>query len=155
MKRALTIVSTSLLSLFLLAACSTMPNSATLMTGIDTQQMQKTAPTTPGALRAETDPVCVSFYKNAEVYLAEAKKPNTSRKFLTDLGVNVATGLAVQGVVPSGLSRTGQIVARQTVYTTAQYGRGMALKQLDAKTVAGKKVIEVAGQIGCPVTMVP
>ena len=57
-----------------LSACATAPKAETLTAGISPTAIGK--PLADGQLRAETDPVCVSFYKNAKTFVAESNKPN-------------------------------------------------------------------------------
>jgi len=131
-----------------LAACSTVPNSSTLMTGIDASQLGKTT-----ALRSAADPICVSFYKNAQTYLTAASKPNPGANFLTSLGVGVLASVATAGIVPAGLGNVGQIAASQAISTTVYQGSGLVLKGLDPKKGVGKNITEAATEVGCPVTL--
>ena len=133
-----------------LCACSSVPKSSTLMTGIDKTQLTQT---TAGALRAPTDPVCVNFYDNVQTYVAAANKPNPGRNLLTSLGVGVLASVATAGLVPSGLGTVGRVAASQAVNTTVYQGSGMVLRGMKANSGPGAKISEAAAEIGCPISL--
>jgi len=135
-----------------LSACSSVPKSSTLMTGIDTTQLSKPAPNT---LRAATDPVCVSFYDNVETYVAAANQPNKGRNFLTSLGVGVLASVATAGIVPSGLGSVGQAAASTAVSTTVRQGSGMVMQGIKENSKTGEKIADAAAEIGCPISLAP
>lgn len=135
-----------------LSACSTVPKSSTLLTGIDKTQLSQT---TPNTLRAASDPVCISFYDNVKTYVAAANKPAKGRNFMTALGIGVVASVATAGIVPSGLGTVGQIAANRAVNTTIHQGSGMVLKGIEASSVPGKKISEAAAEIGCPLSLAP
>ena len=135
-----------------LSACSSVPKSSTLMTGIDTTQLAKP---TPNSLRSPTDPVCVNFYKNVQTYVTAANQPNHGRNFLTSLGVGVIASVATAGIVPSGLGTLGQVAAGTAVNTSIRAGSGMILKGMSAKSKTGKKITEAAEEISCPISLAP
>lgn len=133
-----------------LSACSTVPNSSTLMSGIDEAQLSKVAPDT---VRAASDPVCVSFYENAKTYIAQANKPNPGQNFMKSLGISVLAGVVTGGLVPAGLGSVGQVAASQAVSTTVTQGSGMALQGLKSNSPVSAKITEAAAEIGCPMSI--
>lgn len=150
MKRSLSALALSSIYLVSLSACATAPKAETLMTGISTAEASKAF--ADGELRAETDPVCVSFYKNAQVYAAEASKPNPGRNFLTTLGISVLAGVATGGIASSGINSTvGQIAAQQAASTAIFQGSNLALQGLNKG--AGAKIVSAAEELHCPVTL--
>jgi hypothetical protein len=122
------------------------------MKDIDQTKLSALAPNT---LRAETDPVCVSFYSNAKTYIAEANKPNPGGDFLTTLGVGVLTSVVTQGIVPPGLGSVGSVAASQTVSQTVRHGSGLVLQDLKSNERINAKIVEAAAKVGCPVTTAP
>lgn len=154
-KRAFKLPVFTAISVFALSACASLPESSTLMTGIDTQNLQKSAPTDAAGLRLDSDPVCVQFYDNAQTYIAEAKKPGAGTKFLTDLALDIGTSVVTRGLIPSGAGTAGRIVVAETVQAGARHGRVKLANELDPKTVAGKNVIAAAAEVGCPIDSTP
>ena len=149
--------------LYALSACATAPNVSTLMTGIDTAQISKTSDKTSdktsgetslAALRAPTDPICVTFYKNAQGFIAEANKPDPGGNFLKAVGISVLAGVATGGLAGAGINSTvGQIAAQQAVSTAIFQGSDIALKGLSAKNGIEAKIIKAAEEVGCPVNI--
>lgn len=135
-----------------LSACSSVPKSSTLMTGIDKTQLTQSA---PGTSRTATDPVCIRFYDNVKTYVAAANKPNHGRNFLTSLGVGVIASAATAGIVPSGLGTVGRVAASQAVNATVYAGSGMVLRGIKANSGQGTKISEAAAEIGCPISLAP
>jgi len=90
MTRSLSALALSAVYIIGLTACATAPKAETLMTGISPTALSK--PLAEGEMRDAADPVCVSFYKNARTYAAEANKPNPGGQFLKTLGISVLAG---------------------------------------------------------------
>jgi len=152
MTRSLSALALSTVYLVTLTACATAPKASTLMTGISTADVTK--PFAEGQMREETDPVCQSFYKNAQTYVAEANKPNPGKNFLTTLGISVLAGAATGGIASSGISSTvGQIAAQQAASTAIYQGGNLALQGLNKSSGPGAKVISAAEKLRCPVSL--
>lgn len=133
-----------------LSACATAPKAETLMTGISAADMSK--PMAEGQMRAESDPVCVNFYKNAQTYVAEANKPDPGGQFLKTLGISVLAGVATGGIATSGINSTvGQIAAQQVASTAVFQGSNLALNGAK-KSGVQSKISTAAEQVGCPVS---
>ena len=148
MRRSLSAIALSTLYIATLSACATAPKAETLMTGISTADAAKQI--APGQLRAESDPICVSFYDNARTYIAEANKPNPGKNFLTSVGISVLAGIASGGIASSGINSTvGQIAAQQATSTAIYQGSNLALQGTNKKTTS--TVIQTAENLGCPV----
>ena len=138
------------LAIVTLSACSSVPKSSTLLTGIDTTQLEKPAADT---LRSETDPVCVNFYENVQTYIAAANKPNSGGNFLTSLGIGIVASVATAGIVPAGLGTVGQTAANMAVHSTIRHGSGMVLQGIKPDSKIGERIFEAADEIGCPVAI--
>jgi hypothetical protein len=150
MSRSFPALALSALSVFAISACATAPKSETLLTGISPTAMSKTLPA--GQLRAETDPVCVDFYKNARTYTAAANKPNPGGQFLTSVGISVLAGMATGGIVNSGITNpVGRIAAQQATSTAVYQGSNLALRGAK-KSGIQSKISEAAEQVSCPIT---
>ncbi|MEP3891523.1 MAG: hypothetical protein ABJN69_13770 [Hellea sp.] len=151
MTRSLSALALSAVYLTTLTACATAPKSETLMTGISTADATKPYPA--GQMRAETDPVCVNFYKNAQTYVTEANKPNPGKNFLTTLGISVLAGVATGGIATSGINSTvGQIAAQQVASTAIFQGSHLALKGMNKNSGPGAKIASAAAELHCPVS---
>ena len=150
MTRSLSALALSAVYCVGLSACATAPKSETLMTGISTADMAK--PYADGQMRAESDPVCVNFYKNARTYATESNKPDPGGQFLKSVGISVLAGIATGGIASSGISSTvGQIAAQQATSTAIYQGSSLAL-QGSKKSGIQSKVSTAAEQISCPIT---
>lgn len=150
MTRSLSALALSSVYLIGLTACATAPKAETLMTGISPTAMSK--PLAEGEMRLETDPVCMSFYENAQVYVAEANKPDPGGQFLKTLGISVLAGVATGGIASSGINSTvGQIAAQQVASTAVYQGSNLALNGAKKSGVQGK-VSAAAEQINCPIS---
>ena len=149
MTRALSALALSSVYLITLTACATAPKAETLMAGISPTAVSKPLP--DGELRAETDPVCVSFYKNAQSYVTEANKPDPGGQFLKSLGISVLAGVATGGIASSGINSTvGQIAAQQAASTAIYQGSNLAL-QGNKKSSIQSNISAAAEQINCPI----
>jgi len=136
-----------------LASCASVPQPDQLLTGIDTTKMAQGAAVTK---RAPTDPVCADFYNNVNEFQKQAQKNKGGQNFLASLGLNVAAAVATQGLVPSGIgSTTGRVAAYSAASSVTSQGSRIALRELSSSDRADAKIIEVAGQIGCPVVIKP
>lgn len=135
-----------------LASCSSVPSQDRLVSGIDKTQLSQSTTTK----RAVSDPVCVDFYTNVAEYQKEAQSNQGKRSFFNQLGMNVVSAVALRQVVPSGIGgQTGQVAAYSAAGTAASQGKSMALRELNSSDRADAKIIEVAADIGCPVTVAP
>lgn len=135
-----------------LASCASVPSQDQLTSGIDKTQLAQTATTK----RSPTDPICIDFYKNVTAFQQQAQSSGGTKRFLTSLGLGVVSAVAVGQVVPTGISsQAGRIAASSAASTTAGLGRQAALRKLNSSDRADAKVIEVAGEIGCPVSVAP
>ena len=149
MSRSISALALSTVYLFGLTACATAPKAETLMTGISPTAAK---PLANGELRAETDPICVNFYKNAQTYVAEANKPNAGGQFLKSLGISVLAGVATGGIASSGINSTvGQIAAQQVASTAVYQGSNLALNGAK-KSGVQSKISAAAEEISCPIS---
>ena len=150
MSRSLSALVLSAAYIMGLSACATAPKAETLTAGISPAVMAK--PLADGQMRAETDPVCVSFYKNASTYVAEANKPNPGGQFLKSVGISVLAGVATGGIVNSGINSTvGRIAAQQATATAVYQGSNLALNGAK-KSGIQSKISDAAEQISCPIS---
>lgn len=149
MSRSLSALALSSVYLFGLTACATAPKAETLMAGISPTI---TKPLPDGQLRAETDPICMSFYKNAQTYIAASNKPNPGGQFLKSVGIGVLAGVATGGIASSGINSTvGQIAAQQAASNAVSQGSHLAL-QGSKKSSIQSKISAAAEQISCPIS---
>ena len=149
MSRSLSTLAISTAYIIGLSACATAPKTETLMTGIAAADIQKSL--ADGALRAETDPVCINFYKNAQTFIAASNKPNPGGQFLKTVGISVLAGVATGGIASSGISSTvGQIAAQQAASTAVFQGSNLALQGAKKSSVR-TKISTAAADISCPV----
>jgi len=149
MTRSLSALALSTAYLVGLTACATAPKAETLMAGISPTAVAK--PLADGQLRPETDPICVSFYKNAQTYIAESNKPDPGGNFLKSVGISVLAGVATGGIATSGISSTvGQIAAQQATSAAIYQGSNLAL-QGSKKSGIQSKISAAAEQVSCPV----
>ncbi len=150
MSRSVPALALSTLCLFAISACATAPKAETLMTGISSDIVQK--PLAAGEMRAETDPVCVSFYKNAQTYVAAANKPSPGGQFLKSVGISVLAGVATGGIASSGINSTvGQIAAQQAASAAVYQGSNLALNGAKKSSVQSK-ISAAAEEISCPIS---
>ena len=150
MTRSLSALALSTVYLVGLTACATAPKAETLMAGISPAAMAK--PLANGQLRAESDPVCVNFYRNAKTYVAQANKPNPGGQFLKSVGISVLAGVATGGIVNSGINSTvGRIAAQQAATTAVYQGSNLALNGAK-KSGIQSKVSAAAEDISCPIS---
>ena len=133
----------SISALTLVTACSTVPKTDTLMTGID---MKAAAPATaPGTKLAATDPTCKTFYNNVSDAAIEAEKAKRTNKQAASTGVSILT--SVIGLGPLGsiaTSSAAQIALSQT-------GSDVSTVVFDPEKSFDKRVIETADKVNCPV----
>ena len=135
-----------------LASCASVPSQDQLVSGIDQTKIAQGVATK----RDPSDPVCVDFYNNVVEFQKQAQSSRGSKNFLSSLGLNIASAVLVGQVVPSGISsQTGRLAAFAAAGTATSYGRGIAVRELNSSDRADAKVIEVAGDIGCPVNVAP
>lgn len=147
MFRSLSALALSAVYLISLTACATAPKAETLMTGISAAK-----PLADGTLRAETDPICINFYKNAQTFIAESNKPNPGGQFLKTVGVSVLAGVVTGGIASSGINSTvGQIAAQQAASTAVFQGSNLALNGAK-KSGVQSKISAAAKQISCPIS---
>jgi hypothetical protein len=147
-------VSTMLISglTLALASCASVPSQDQLTAGIDKTQLAQTTTTK----RSAADPVCVDFYNNVGAFQQKAQSTGGTKRFLTSLGLGIASAVAVGQVVPSNISsQTGRLAAYSAAGTTAALGQRAALRKLNSSDRADAKVIAVAEEIGCPVSVRP
>lgn len=149
MSRSLSTLALSAVYLVSLTACATAPKAETLMAGISPTAIGK--PLADGQLRADTDPVCVDFYKNAQTFIAESNRPDPGGRFLKSIGISVLAGVATGGIAGSGINSTvGQIAAQQATSTAVFQGSNLALNDAKKKGVRSK-ITAAAEEISCPV----
>jgi len=150
MTRSLSALALSTVYLVSLTACATAPKAETLMAGIPATETAK--PHAEGEMRDAADPVCVSFYKNARTYAAEANKPNPGGQFLKTLGISVLAGVATGGIASSGINSTvGQIAAQQAANSAIYQGSNLALNGAK-KSGVQSKISDAAEEISCPIS---
>lgn len=150
MSRSLSTLAISTAYIIGLSACATAPKAETLMAGISPTAIAK--PLADGQLRAESDPVCVNFYKNAQTFIAESNKPDPGGQFLKTLGVSVLAGVVTGGIAGSGISSTvGQIAAQQAASTAVYSGSTLALNGAK-KSGIQSKISAAAEEISCPIS---
>lgn len=135
-----------------LTACATAPKAETLTAGISPADISK--PMAEGEIRKVDDPICVSFYKNAQGYVQAASKPNQGANFLTSLGLSVLAGVATGGIATSGINNTvGQIAVQQVASTAIYQGGGLAIQGLKKDKGPGATITKTADELRCPVTL--
>lgn len=142
----------SVLSAACLSACASTPTSGALFAGIDSAALEKTA--VPASGRLATDPVCTRFYQNTRDYLVKASKPNGMTQFFTQVGVSVLAGVATQGLASGVGSGVGRVAIQSAAGSAIQSGSGIALRELSKNDSGDAKVIALAEQIGCPVSVI-
>lgn len=149
MNRALSTITLSSAFMMGLTACATAPKAETLMTGISPTAISKPLPA--GQMRAETDPICVNFYKNSRTFIAESNKPDPGGNFLKTVGIGVLAGVATGGIATSGINSTvGRIAAAQAANTAVHQGSNLALQGAKKSSIQAK-ISKAAEQISCPV----
>jgi len=137
----------------MLASCASVPQQDNLLAGIDTSKLSAQAPTTK---RATSDPVCTEFYNNVNTFEKQAQKAKGGKNFLASMGLNVVAAVATQGIVPAGIGSTaGRVAAYSAASSVTSQGTRIALRQLNSSDRADAKIIDVANQIGCPVSIKP
>ena len=148
------LTSTLLITAFTLslASCSTVPRQDDLISGIDKTQLAQNA----SKARLPTDPVCVDFYSNVTEFQKQAQSNRSTRNFFSSIGLNVASAVVANQVVPAGIgNQTGRIAANTAARSATNTGSRIALRELNSSDRADAKVIEVANEIGCPVNVKP
>ena len=149
MTRSFSALALSTVLLVGLSACATAPKAETLTAGISPTEIGK--PLVDGQLRAETDPVCVSFYKNAKTFVAESNKPNPGGQFFKTIGISALAGIATGGIASAGIGSTvGQVVAQTTTSAAIYQGSNIALNGAK-KSGVQSKISTAAEQVSCPI----
>lgn len=137
--------------IMMLAACSTTPNSSTLLTGISSVETAKPLP--DGQLRLATDPVCETFYANSKEFITKSNSPSTGSRFLTSVGLSVLASTATAIVPVSGIgSQTGRIAARTAVASTVAQGSRLGITEVSKNSAPGVKISKAAEELGCPIS---
>lgn len=140
---------------FTLVACASVPQQDQLLTGID-QTALTTGNQAAPVQRAASDAVCVDFYENVNSFYAQAKKSQGGKNFLGSLGLNVASAVLTQGLMPAGITSTaGRVAVGSAISSATSQGSQIALRELNSSNRADAKIIEVAAEIGCPVNITP
>ena len=135
-----------------LASCASVPSSDQLVAGIDQTKIAQAGT----AKRVPTDPVCADFYKNVGEFQQKAQSSQGTKNFFSRLGLNVASAVLVGQVVPTGISnQVGRTAAYVAAGTATSQGSRIAMRELSSSNRADSKIIEVAGEIGCPVNIRP
>jgi len=117
------------LCMMTLAACTTTPNSSTLLTGISSVETAKSLP--DGQLRLASDPVCETFYANSKTFIAESNQPSTGSRFLTSVGLSVLASTASAAIPVSGISsQTGRIAARSAIVSSVAQGSRLGVAEV-------------------------
>ena len=142
-----------MLTLSLVTACASTPPTSTLLTGIDSSNVTKTADTT-NVTRTASDPVCTQFYANAVDFSKQAAKPNPGGQLLAATGISVLASVVTNGLFTGIGSATGQIAAQTAANQVIYTGGSAALSGLNAANSADKKIIDMAQSLGCPVNTV-
>lgn len=140
-------------SALMLTACASTPPSRTLLTGIDSSAVTKSADASQ-IVRTAADPVCVQFYNNAVDFAKQAAQPNRGGQVLAATGLSVLAAVATNGLFSGIGSTTGQIAAQAATSQLIFQGGGAALSGLNASNGADKKIIEAAESLGCPVNTI-
>ena len=136
-----------------LASCASVPSQDKLLTGIDQTQFAQGATKTA---RAATDPVCVDFYANVADFEKNAQSNKGMKNFFSTLGLNVASAVVARSVIPAGVgNQAARVAASSAATSVTSVGRQAALRELNSSNRADAKIIEVAGEIGCPVNIKP
>ena len=143
----------AVLTLSLVTACASTPPTNTLLTGIDSSAVTKTADTTNIA-RTASDPVCQQFYANAVDFSKQAAKPNPGGQILAATGISVLASVVTGGLFSGIGSTTGQIAAQTATNQLVYTGSNAALSGLNGANSADKKIIDMAQSLGCPVNTV-
>ncbi len=137
---------------FTLASCASVPRQDQLLTGIDATKLAQGSVTKLSA----TDTTCVDFYNNVTEFQKQAQKSKGGQNFLASLGLNVVAAVATQGIIPAGITSTaGRVAVASAASSVTSQGTRIALRELNSSDRADAKIIEVAGQIGCPVVVSP
>lgn len=129
-------------SALMMTACSTVPSSKTLMTGISPAKVA-TSSAKPNMLLAD-DPVCESFYENVITAAVKAQKAKSSNKQLASTGVSILT--SVVGLGPIGSMATSS--AAQIAMNRSP--RNVSTTEFDPEKKFDRKVIKTAQGLGCP-----
>ena len=137
-----------------LAGCASTPNSSTLLTGISPVDAAKTFPA--GQTRLATDPVCATFYANAQNFIAASKSPGAGDNFLKSLGVNVLSSVATVFVPTAGISNTaGRIAAQSAASSAISQGSRLTINEVSKSSAPGAKIAKAAEELNCPVAFAP
>jgi len=146
-------LSISVFSVALLSACATVPPAQnTLYSGISQADINQTFPAGQG--RSAADPVCVSFYANAQVYQRQVKPSGKGANFFTSVGLATLASVAGVAVGGAGIGSTvGQIAATQAATQGAYQGGAMVVNGLKPSGQAARNISTTAAQLGCPVVI--
>ena len=133
----------SISAVTLLSACSTVPKTDTLLTGID---MKAAAPATAsGTKLAATDPTCKTFYNNVAEAAVDAQKAKRTNKQVASTGVSVLTSVIGLGPVGSIATSSAAQIA------IAQSGSDVSTVVFDPEKSFDKRVIQTAETVNCPI----
>lgn len=140
-------------SVAVLSACTTLPPAQdTLYSGLSQADINKSFPDGQG--RSAADPVCVSFYANAQAYQSQVKPNGKGARFFTSVGLATLAGVAGAAVGGAGIGSTvGQIAANQAASTAAYQGGALVVSGLKPSSQAARHIASTAEQLGCPVVI--
>jgi len=142
-------------SMLMLTACTSTPSSKTLLTGIDSSALAKSADASQAPIvRTATDPVCTQFYANAVDFSKQAAQPNRGGQILAATGLSVLAAVATYGLFSGIGSATGQIAAQTATNQLIYTGGNAALSGLNSNNGPDKKIIQAAESLGCPVSTI-
>ncbi len=143
------IISAAALSL---ASCASVPSQTDLTSGISAAQIAQGSSKT----RLPSDPVCADFYANVNAFKRKANSPSTTKRFFTSLGLNVASAVVANEIIPRGIeNQTARVATSAAIGTATSTGGRLAVQELNSSDRADAKIIEVASDIGCPVNIKP
>ena len=140
-------------AMLMLSACAT--SSSTLLSGIDRDALAQSSSTSAAVARKAADPVCVQFYENAVTYSREARQPNQGAQILAASGLSVLASVATGGLLGGLGAGVGGVAARQAASQLIFQGGGAAISGLNSGDKVDARIIEAAGEIGCPVQTTP
>jgi len=139
------------LCMLTLAACTTTPDSSTLLTGISSAETAKPLP--DGQLRLATDPVCQTFYANSKTFIEETNRPSAGSRFLTNVGLSVLASTATAAIPVNGISsRTGRVAARSAIASSVVQGSRLGISEVSKNSAPGVKIAKAAEELGCPIS---
>ena len=125
----------------LLSACSTVPSSKSLVSGIDKDKItaQKTT------MRASNDPVCITFYENVIEAANKSAKAKRTNAQMASTGVSIGSVLA-------GLGPIGSIAAQSATRTLiAGSVSDVSSTSFNPENKFDRAIIESAKEVQCPV----